>query len=246
MLQAGRQVTLRTVAPCSPTHTSPVACSSHPRRTHRNVWAARAHAVGRVAPSTGSVAGLFVPRTGVSRRARPRHTPPSRMRPLPHAVSTRAELLHAGLSERQIDYALGTGELRRLRQAVYCLETTWRSADRVTQHRLGCRGARPAPTAAGRRRESRECGGPARTSAALGADTGVGHRPTGTADALRTGDGRDVGQPAPRGPSRPGALRGHVGPADGGRLPAAPGCCGRGRASPTPPCTGVPPSATAS
>lgn len=62
------------------------------------------------------------------------------MRPLPHPVSTRTELLSAGLSERQIDYALGTGELRRLRQGIYCLASTWLAADPITQHRLAAEG----------------------------------------------------------------------------------------------------------
>lgn len=62
------------------------------------------------------------------------------MRPLPHPVCTRAELLRDGLTERQIDYAVSTAGLRRLRRGVYCLESTWQAAGTNGRHRLAAIG----------------------------------------------------------------------------------------------------------
>lgn len=58
------------------------------------------------------------------------------MRELPFAVSRRGELIAAGWTERQVDHAIRTGGLHRLRRGVYATGEGWRSADRAGRHRL--------------------------------------------------------------------------------------------------------------
>ncbi|HEX5532759.1 MAG TPA: type IV toxin-antitoxin system AbiEi family antitoxin domain-containing protein [Actinomycetales bacterium] len=60
--------------------------------------------------------------------------------PLPE-VFTRAVAIERGLSHHQIVRRLRSGEFRRLRTGVYCLDDTWRQADRRRQHLLLAKGA---------------------------------------------------------------------------------------------------------
>ncbi len=59
---------------------------------------------------------------------------------LPFVVSRRRELVAAGWSERQVDHALRTGRLHRLRRGVYADGRRWASADRTARHRLEATG----------------------------------------------------------------------------------------------------------
>lgn len=58
------------------------------------------------------------------------------MRALPHPVSRRSELLEGGWTQRQVDHALRTGALHRLRRGVYTGGPRFGRADRATRHRL--------------------------------------------------------------------------------------------------------------
>jgi hypothetical protein len=56
-------------------------------------------------------------------------------------VFTRAMAMEKGLSHHQIVRRVRTGVFRRLRTGVYCLDETWRTADRRGQHLLMAKGA---------------------------------------------------------------------------------------------------------
>lgn len=62
------------------------------------------------------------------------------MRDLPFAVSRRDELLAAGWTARQVDHALRTGALHRLRRGVYTDGGRWRAAGPAGRHRVAATG----------------------------------------------------------------------------------------------------------